>query len=73
MAEGAEIDNIYLFRKVLEEYRDVPLTLEAAKVDILNAGDKDLLDIQRLPFKLEIMTPADYIPPHFFTSFVNLQ
>jgi putative PIN family toxin of toxin-antitoxin system len=33
----------------------------AAKADILITGDKDLLDIHDLPFKLKILTPSEFI------------
>lgn len=33
----------------------------AAKADILITGDKYLLDIQQLPFKLKIVAPAEFL------------
>ncbi len=102
--------DIYLSQKLLNEYRDVPVELEAegkidglqlkgliagiaafvahaivvkpiktllicrdaednmmlecckaADADILITGDKDLLDIEKLPFKLKILSPREFI------------
>jgi predicted nucleic acid-binding protein len=33
----------------------------AGGVDFLITGDKDLLDILELPFKLNIVTPSDFM------------
>ncbi len=53
-------------RKALELCRDPKdnMLLECcleAKADTLLTGDKDLLEIDELPFKLKILTPARYI------------
>ncbi|MEW6668748.1 MAG: putative toxin-antitoxin system toxin component, PIN family [Thermodesulfobacteriota bacterium] len=36
---------------------------KAAHADILITGDKDLLDLKRIPFALTIMPPARFIAP----------
>lgn len=33
----------------------------AAGADLLVTGDKDILEINDLPFKLEILTPSEFV------------